>query len=384
MVGVFSLRMLTVMPSNPTVSTGGKIVEPDPQLPSPPHVPKTPTEKLAEPEDRTAQPDGHTINTALGWISGIGLVGLLIGAMLIVTGALLKSKATQAISAVSLAWAAFSHSSFIGSIKVGDVLKIEKASVGIKDPKLDLSLKNNDDPNRALAGFEPLWTLTEFPLGESKLTANMQQAVDEHVCSELISRKTRGQTAAVIIVGGTDRVRVNEPTQHRFESNFGLAEARSRAAMEAVGRCKIKPAAVMTLTSGPHAFPDRPLPLRPPGEGNDRRAEFWVHWQAGEVAQAQPAAEPPTRWFAQNGLTLFGIVASALMVAFYYLEPRSLWFALGLACACGLAAIYAFFQRAWPFVGLEAVWLIVALNKWNKLRDPRAGIGQRAKGATVP
>ena len=65
-------------------------------------------------------------------------------------------------------------------------------------------------------------------------------------------------------------------------------------------------------------------------------------------------------------LTLFGLFAVSAMLIFYALEDRSRWFTLAFAGACALGSTYGFFQGAWPFGVVEAVWMLVALNKWRK------------------
>ena len=72
-----------------------------------------------------------------------------------------------------------------------------------------------------------------------------------------------------------------------------------------------------------------------------------------------------------NRLTLFGLVAVTLMLVTYALEKRSHWFILAFAGACVLASVYGFLQGAWPFGLVEAVWSVIALNRWRLER--RAG-----------
>lgn len=65
-----------------------------------------------------------------------------------------------------------------------------------------------------------------------------------------------------------------------------------------------------------------------------------------------------------NSLTLFGLVAVTLMLAFYALEKRSHWFILAFSGSCLLASVYGFLQGAWPFGVVETVWSVVALRRW--------------------
>ncbi len=69
-----------------------------------------------------------------------------------------------------------------------------------------------------------------------------------------------------------------------------------------------------------------------------------------------------------NGLTLFGLLAAAMMLLFYALENRSAWFVLAFAGACILGSVYGFLQGAWPFGVLEAVWSVIALLRFRVRR----------------
>ena len=69
-----------------------------------------------------------------------------------------------------------------------------------------------------------------------------------------------------------------------------------------------------------------------------------------------------------DALTLFGLVAVSAMLVTYTLESRSHWFVLLFAASCALASAYGFLQGAWPFGVVEAIWSVVALWRWSKLR----------------
>ena len=72
-----------------------------------------------------------------------------------------------------------------------------------------------------------------------------------------------------------------------------------------------------------------------------------------------------------DALAGFGLFAVTAMLAFYALESRGAVFTLGFAGACALGSLYGFLQGAWPFGLVEAVWALVALNKW-RLRNSQA------------
>jgi hypothetical protein len=66
-----------------------------------------------------------------------------------------------------------------------------------------------------------------------------------------------------------------------------------------------------------------------------------------------------------DALSAFGLFAVSAMLVCYALEARSPRYVLGFAAACALASLYGFLQGAWPFGLVEAVWGLVALNRWR-------------------
>ncbi len=68
-------------------------------------------------------------------------------------------------------------------------------------------------------------------------------------------------------------------------------------------------------------------------------------------------------------LTLYGLVSVSLMLLFYALEGRSVYCILGFAVSCAMGSSYGFVQGAWPFGAVEAVWTLVALQRfWSRWR----------------
>ncbi|MGE3227903.1 MAG: hypothetical protein AB7J30_00490 [Hyphomicrobium sp.] len=67
-----------------------------------------------------------------------------------------------------------------------------------------------------------------------------------------------------------------------------------------------------------------------------------------------------------DALTLFGLFAVSAMLVFYALEEHSPVYILAFAGACGLASLYGFLQGAWPFGVVEAIWSVVAFNRWRR------------------
>ena len=70
-----------------------------------------------------------------------------------------------------------------------------------------------------------------------------------------------------------------------------------------------------------------------------------------------------------DALTAFGLLAVTAMVVCYALEPRNTWFILGFAGACALGSVYGFLQGAWPFGVVEAVWALIAVQRWRRVRS---------------
>ena len=69
-----------------------------------------------------------------------------------------------------------------------------------------------------------------------------------------------------------------------------------------------------------------------------------------------------------DALTLFGLFAVTLMLVTYALEARSPWYILAFAAACALGSAYGFLQGAWPFGLVEAIWAMVALRRWLRVK----------------
>lgn len=67
-------------------------------------------------------------------------------------------------------------------------------------------------------------------------------------------------------------------------------------------------------------------------------------------------------------LTAFGLFAVTAMLVTYALEKRSSWFILAFAASCALGSAYGFLQGAWPFGVIEAIWALVAVWRWAKVR----------------
>ena len=68
-----------------------------------------------------------------------------------------------------------------------------------------------------------------------------------------------------------------------------------------------------------------------------------------------------------DALTLFGLASVTAMLLCYAFERRARWVTLLFAWACAASSLYGFLQGAWPIGVVEAIWALVALNKWRLL-----------------
>jgi hypothetical protein len=64
-------------------------------------------------------------------------------------------------------------------------------------------------------------------------------------------------------------------------------------------------------------------------------------------------------------VTLFGVIAVSFMMLMYALESRGRRFVAGFALGCVLSNVYGFASGAWPFGAVEAVWTLIALERWR-------------------
>jgi len=68
-------------------------------------------------------------------------------------------------------------------------------------------------------------------------------------------------------------------------------------------------------------------------------------------------------------IELLGILSVSAMVTFYALERRSPLFILAFALSCAAASLYAVLIRSWPFAAVEALWSVIALRRWLRMRS---------------
>jgi hypothetical protein len=68
-------------------------------------------------------------------------------------------------------------------------------------------------------------------------------------------------------------------------------------------------------------------------------------------------------------LTAFGATAVTFMMVMYACERRHHGFILAFACGCVLSSAYGFLAGTWPFGVVEAIWAVVAVQRYRKVRD---------------
>jgi hypothetical protein len=67
-------------------------------------------------------------------------------------------------------------------------------------------------------------------------------------------------------------------------------------------------------------------------------------------------------------LTVFGALAVTVMMTCYALEARSSWFSLVFAGACAASSTYGWLAGTWPFGVVEALWSVIAFQRWRRQR----------------
>ena len=102
--------------------------------------------------------------------------------------------------------------------------------------------------------------------------------------------------------------------------------------------------------------------LRRPG-GPSRSTRSIVIGQRSRQTETRNESPPNPMTY----LDSFGLLAVSLMLLFYALEKRHALYVLAFAGACALGSVYGFLQGAWPFGVIEAIWALVAANRWRGL-----------------
>ena len=68
-------------------------------------------------------------------------------------------------------------------------------------------------------------------------------------------------------------------------------------------------------------------------------------------------------------LNILGVAALTFMLLMYALERKSRLFTLGFATGCLLSSAYGFAAGTWPFGIVEAVWCLIALQRFRMRRQ---------------
>jgi len=72
----------------------------------------------------------------------------------------------------------------------------------------------------------------------------------------------------------------------------------------------------------------------------------------------------PAPYLDAMALTIFGITALTFMMLMYALERRGPAYVLAFALGCGLSSTYGFLSGVWPFGVVEAIWMVIAVNRF--------------------
>jgi hypothetical protein len=64
-------------------------------------------------------------------------------------------------------------------------------------------------------------------------------------------------------------------------------------------------------------------------------------------------------------ITIYGVLALSFMMVMYALERRGRLFVLAFALGCLLSGVYGFLSGAWPFGVVEAIWCVVAAQRFR-------------------
>ena len=77
---------------------------------------------------------------------------------------------------------------------------------------------------------------------------------------------------------------------------------------------------------------------------------------------------PDASSLASHQLDIIGLTCVAVTLLAYALEERGPVWVLIFAGGSFSSGIYALLQGAWPFAIAEAVWTVIALQRWRRQR----------------
>jgi flagellar motor protein MotB len=327
---------------------------------------------------------------ALSWGGSLAILGSLIGAGLLIVGALIRNRLLQGVGVASLAWGTFSHWSLVNGIKIGDLIRAENPELlTIEKGQVNVDLSENHSDSTTISGPQHLVTIAHFIPGDARINADMSAEIKSKVCPAFKDHHdAKNEQGIVTVIGGTDIIPLNSSTRDRFGSNFGLAEARAKNAREQLLKCEVRPASILTLSAGPHNFSEGPS-SRSGARGNaeDRRVEFWVNWVPvrGAVPQQLGSSKRRSGGFGLDRLTFFGLLAGTTMVFFYILEnERKPILSLLFGVACLLVAVYGVVSGSPVLAALEVIWCFFAVRKWLRGRKRLQPMGADPAMAAYP
>jgi hypothetical protein len=180
-------------------------------------------------------------------------------------------------------------------LALGGAVTHEYVHIEIKSFEIELSglfgPRNKPDggqkgtPASAPLGPELLMEVQGFVTGDPSVPGKDVSGTDtstavQRVCSAWKLHNPRGENLGlVLVVGGTDVMKMSGPKGIRFESNFGLAQARAEAVKTRIVQCGIKESNVLAMVFGPQHTPDL-TGKKPPKDGypEDRRVQVWALW----------------------------------------------------------------------------------------------------------
>ena len=70
--------------------------------------------------------------------------------------------------------------------------------------------------------------------------------------------------------------------------------------------------------------------------------------------------------------TLFGSIAVTIMFLAYWVEDRSKWFLLVFAGGAAATALYSALVQAYPITVIEALWTMIAIQRFFKRHKAEA------------
>lgn len=163
-----------------------------------------------------------------------------------------------------------------GTVTPGTVTTAPKpvASLG---PELLMNIQGfvKGESEFVTLGAEQKNVASRTPLKEAE-----RDNIQQKVCAPWRSRNPPGQRQGMLLVlGGTDTLRLGGAKGIRFESNFGLAQARAEAVKDLIVQCGVDENHVLAMVFGPQHTPELTRGIRyGSGYSDDRRVQVWALW----------------------------------------------------------------------------------------------------------